>query len=432
MNFNYSIVRWLLMIPCVFLPIVLFGQTEDINFSIHGKIRKETNQIFDSLVRIRRDFHTYPELAGQELRTSKKIAEYLEAIGLKVHTNIGGFGVVGVLKSGKKGKHIAWRADIDALPSKPMTSNNFSSKNLGVHHACGHDVHTTIALGIANVLSTLKDEFNGTIYFIFQPAEENLKGALNMMDQGLFKLIEPDEIYTLHIAPMPEGIITTKANNIYADYRNLQLTFKNTNKKDELLAYLEEYIANLQNIKPDSKFWDNRNLLDPNIGLGNPNTIFKDYVTVNSSSIDNKEKEKITYNVYLSAEKHTMLDSILTKITYDINHSKYAKELINIKYNNNIPLVMNNERLTSFSIFFLNKLHGKENTTPLYGAIPDGRSDDFSYFQMKVPGVYFLLGASDFEKGIISMPHSPNFAIDENSIKTGVSSFSSLIIERLQ
>jgi hypothetical protein len=259
------------------------GFTKELEYvtelSIQDKIQQRTNQIFDSLVKTRRDFHAYPELAGQEIKTSKKIAEYLNALGLEVHTNIGGFGVVGILRTIQKGKRIAWRADIDALKSKHTERHDFSSKNKGVRHICGHDVHTTIALGIANVLSSIKDRLSGSIYFIFQPAEENLSGAKRMINAGLFNLISPDEIYALQMAPMPEGIIATKANNIYADYKHLQITFKNTSKREAPINYLKTLILNFQNVESDSRFWDNRNLLDPNIGLGNPNTIFNpDYV----------------------------------------------------------------------------------------------------------------------------------------------------------
>lgn len=424
--------RLLLSIPFFILTLSIFGQTKRIDFKVHEKIEEHTNQIFDSLVTIRRYFHTFPELAEQEKSTSRKIAEYLRLLGLEVHTNIGGYGVVGILKTNKKGKHIAWRADIDALATNHTDKVNFSSQNEGVGHICGHDVNTTIALGLANVLSSIKENLTGTIYFVFQPAEENLKGAKAMIDDGIFDLMNPDEVYALHIAPMPEGIITTKANNLYADYKRIQVSFKKTKKKEELLDYTKELLLNLQNVKPDSKFWDNQNLLDPNIGLGNPNTIFKDYITVKPNiTIDENDKE-IFVSAYLSAEKHTVLDSILSKIKSDFQQSKYSKEIINIKFDNETALVMNDEKLTFLSMSTLNKVNSKVQVLPMYGAIPDGRSDDFSFFQEKIPGVYFLLGASNFEKGIVSMPHSPNFAVDENCIKTGVKSFSSLIAERLK
>lgn len=177
----------------------------------HVFIQQKTDEIFDSLVSIRRDFHVYPELSGQEERTSKKIEQYLVSLGLEVKTNIGGFGVVGILHGAKKGKKIAWRADIDAMPSNIPDVVNFKSKNEGIRHICGHDVHTTVALGIANVLASQTENLEGTIYFVFQPSEENLKGAQAMIDDGLFDIINPDEMYALHMSPFPAGTIATKS-----------------------------------------------------------------------------------------------------------------------------------------------------------------------------------------------------------------------------
>lgn len=274
MNDSSKIKRTILTIQFIFLSLTIFGQTTEIGKS-HLKIQQQAEQIFDSLVNLRRDLHRHPELAEQEERTSKKIIEYLKSLGLEVHTNIGGYGVVGILKTNKEGKHIAWRADIDALVSDHPDIVNFSSKNEGVRHFCGHDIHTTIALGIANVLSSVKENLTGTIYFIFQPAEENLKGAKAMINDGLFDIINPDEIYALHIAPMPTGIIGTRPAWLFAGYKSVKISFKNSSENDSIITFTKKIISDLQTIKPDSKFWDNRNLMDPNIGLGNTNTIYK-------------------------------------------------------------------------------------------------------------------------------------------------------------
>ncbi|UWX55896.1 M20/M25/M40 family metallo-hydrolase [Maribacter litopenaei] len=139
-----------------------------------------------------------------------KVASYLESLGLEVKKGIGGYGLVGILDTGRPGKHIAWRADMDAIATNMPDVVEFNSKNDGVRHICGHDVHTTIGLGIADVLTGLKEYLNGTVYFIFQPAEEKFTGAKAMMNDGLFDIIKPDEIYGLHLSPSPLGTILTK------------------------------------------------------------------------------------------------------------------------------------------------------------------------------------------------------------------------------
>ena len=135
-----------------------------------------SNQIFDELVAIRNDLHDHPELAGEEKRTSKIVEDYLLDLGLEVKTGIGGYGVVGILNSTKQGKKIAWRADMDA--ALHVFDNKLNHKPQ-VAHICGHDVHTSIGLGIANVLSKCKDDIEGTVYFIFQPSEESFQGGGN-------------------------------------------------------------------------------------------------------------------------------------------------------------------------------------------------------------------------------------------------------------
>jgi len=420
-----------LAIYFLFFGLVSYAQNTEVKPSIHTNVQERTNQIFDSLVKIRRDFHSYPELSGKEKRTSEKIAEHLLRLGLEVHKDIGGYGAIGILKTNKKGKRIAWRADIDALSSDSPDIVDFHSQNKGVRHMCGHDVHTTIALGIADVLVSQKEHLTGTIYFIFQPSEENLNGAKAMINDGLFDIINPEEIYALHIAPMPTGLMSTRPNWIFAGYKSLKISFKNSNKNDSIISYTKKLITNLQNIKPGSKFWDNRNLSDPNIGLGNPNTIYKNFTTVNQNFKIKKTDQQISISTFISSSNGMKMDSIIPTLKAKISCSKYSKKLINLVYNDEFPTIKNNKDLTIKTMQSLSKVYGSQNIITTYGAIPDGRSDDFAFFQKRIPGVYFLLGGSNFEKGIISMPHTPNFAIDENCIRIGVSFFSSMIIERL-
>lgn len=423
--------KFVLTIQFLFIGLFVIAQNAEKEFPLQKIVQQRTDNIFDSLIKIRRDFHIHPELSEQEKRTSKKIAEYLTAMGLEGETGIGGYGVVGILKTGKKGKRIAWRADIDALPSDIPDVVDFHSKNKGVRHTCGHDVNTTIALGIAEVLSGLRERLTGTVYFIFQPSEENYKGAKAMIDDGLFKIINPDEIYASHIAPMPEGVIATRPDWLFADYKIIKVSFKTSSENESETEYTKNLLSSLQNIEPESKFWDTKNLLDPDIGLGNPNTIYKDYRTVNKNFTVEETGNQISISTMVSSSDKRKMDSILPLVKQKINASKYSNNLIKVEYSFQRPVISNNTELTKKAIKSLSSIYGKDKVISLYGAIPDGRGDDFAYFQEQIPGVYFLLGGSNFEKGIISMPHAPNFAVDENCIKTGVEAFSSLIIERL-
>lgn len=144
---------------------IIYGQQKKSEIRIHESIKLETDKVFDKLVQVRRHFHENPELAGKEKITQEVIKKYLLDLGIHVETNIYGYAVVGILKGDKKGKKIAWRADMDALPNDFPDKVDFKSKVKGVQHGCGHDVHMAIALGIAEVLSKNKKSLHGTVYF---------------------------------------------------------------------------------------------------------------------------------------------------------------------------------------------------------------------------------------------------------------------------
>ena len=178
------------------------------------------------LVSFRRDLHAHPELGFQEERTSQKVAEALVAAGLEVHQNIGGTGVVGILRQGNGGASILMRADMDALPITEMSDHGYVSQINGVMHACGHDGHTTMLLGAAKYLAQ-NDTFNGTAYFLFQPNEEHGLGAQAMLADGVLDNYPADEVYAIHNLPgAPLGQFSTRVGNICASETLFEITIK--------------------------------------------------------------------------------------------------------------------------------------------------------------------------------------------------------------
>ena len=161
--------------------------------NIHPQIQSLKNKIIET----RRDFHKHPELSFQEKRTSQIVAKQLESFNIKVQRNIGKTGVVGTLNGNNPGKTIAFRADMDALPIQETGDSTYKSVNDGIMHACGHDAHTSMLLGAAEVLSNMRNNINGTIKFIFQPAEEGFGGAKFMINDGAIDGV--DAIYGLHV-----------------------------------------------------------------------------------------------------------------------------------------------------------------------------------------------------------------------------------------
>ncbi len=398
----------------------------------YQEIVTQTATIYERLVEIRRDLHQHPEISNQEQRTANVVAEYLRALGLEVKTGIGGNGVVGILKGGKKGRKIAWRADMDAVPTEEPDVVDFKSENEGVRHICGHDVHTTIALGIATVLSKQKEELKGTAYFIFQPAEEAYTGAKNMIKDGLFEIIKPDEVYGLHIGPETAGTINYKANELFAYKRSLKVDFKPNANEKELETFMNTIMSSyVRTIESSNSPWDIINKIgDPKIGITNKETIFKDYFILEGTQLYTEDNGDRSYNAAFLETNRKNVDNILDQIKTKILASKFKKNFISIEYTGGLLTPINDPKLTAIAEKTIGSFYEKEKFQRLYGQVPYF-SEDFIFYQQKVPGVFFFLGGSNPEKGIISMPHTPNFAVDETTIKYGVQSFSTLLIERV-
>ncbi|MEN7550075.1 amidohydrolase [Rapidithrix thailandica] len=397
--------------------------------NIHQKIENDTEEIFDNLVEIRRDFHQNPELAGDEKRTSKIIAEYLSKLGLEVKTDVAGHGVIGILKSGKEGKNIAWRADMDALPNDFPDEVPFKSKIKGIQHGCGHDVHMAIGLGIAEILAKNKEAIKGTIYFIFQPEEETFVGAKNMANSSLFSELKIDEIYALHVTGLPVGQIMVKPNELYAYQKRIQITFNDELSKEDAGILYNQIRTETLRKKDGANPWEIPMAFDSIVGLTNPNTIFKDYLFMEENFVIEENNNQLDVKAYAYETNKSNLSNVLPKIEQIIGESEYKDKFISTSFIQENPTVLNDMLLTKNAINTLTNIYGSKSVAMDYGQIPYF-NDDFCYFQQKIPGVYFLLGGSNREKGINAMNHAPNFGVDEECIKVGVKSFSSLILER--
>ncbi|MDN5283761.1 MAG: amidohydrolase [Mucilaginibacter sp.] len=421
--------KFILSLYFLLIVLVSWQQNEKKGLT-HELVRTETDEIYNKLVKIRRDFHANPELAGHENRTQEIIKQYLLNLGFEVKADIYGHSIVGILNGEKKGKKIAWRAEMDALPNDFPDEVEFKSKVKGVQHGCGHDVHLAIGLGIAEILAKNKESLNGTVYFIFQPEEETFVGAKNMIDYGLFSKIHPDEIYGLHVTDLPVDKIMVKPNEMFAYQRRIRIEFKNDLSKEDAKVLTQKIHSSLSRAQTGSKPWEIQRISDPEIGLMNPNTIFKDYLVMDNNFAIYSKKGKLFLEAYLYETGQSNLEKIIPKVEHVIEEEGYKEKLLNISFIQENPTVVNNDKLTKIAIKTLNKIYGNGLMMPDYGQVPYF-NDDFAYFQQKVPGVYFFLGGSNAEKGIVAMNHAPNFTVDEESIRIGVRSFSSLIIERL-
>ncbi|SMG36219.1 amidohydrolase [Marivirga sericea] len=429
MLINMNLRGWFILLMLSFT--ILNGCINKNESNNYLRIEKTTDEIRTKLVALRRDFHENPELAGNEVRSAKIIAKYLEELGLEVKTDIAGNGVIGILHGESAGRNIAWRADMDALPNDFLDDVPFKSKNEGVQHGCGHDVHMAIGLGIAEVLAKNRDLLSGTIYFIFQPEEEPFKGAKNIVQTKDFLNMNLDEIYTLHVTALPVGKIMTKANELYAYQKRIKLSFKKSISQKELKDLYEKIRIETLRTVDGNKPWEIPLAFDTTRGLSNANTMFKDYFFMEENFVIHEESNQWELLADAYETKKSNVSNILSNIIEVINSSGYEDKFISASFIQENPTVMNDEKLTSETSRFLENRFGSELLMQDYGQIPYF-NDDFIYFQEKIPGVYFLLGGSNKEKEINAMNHAPNFRVDEECIRVGVKTFSSLMLNRAE
>lgn len=427
---KHLFVSLLFMILVSCQPQMVRGQQKNV-ISAHQDIKAEADKIFEKLVQVRRDFHKNPELAGNEKQTQEVLKKYLLGLGLQVKTDSYGYGIVGILKGDKKGKRIAWRADMDALPNDFPDKADFKSTIKGVQHGCGHDVHMAIALGIAEVLAKNKKNLHGTVYFIFQPEEETFIGAKSMIEKGLLSQINPDEIYGLHVTALPVGQIMVKTNEMFAYQKRIRIKLKNELSNDETKQLTKKIHDFLSRASTGSKPWEIQKISDPKVGLENSGTIFKDYLIMDENFSSYTKNGVLFLEAYLYETDSSKLKAIIPKITQVIESDGYKDKLLSVSYIQENPTINNDEKLTNTAIKTLDGIYGKGFVVNDYGQVPFF-NDDFAYFQQKTPAVYFFLGGSNIEKGINAINHAPDFEVDEECIRIGVKSFSSLILERLR
>lgn len=404
-------------------------------------VEQQIAGITPKLVAWRRDIHSHPELSNQEIRTAKLVAEHLKALGLQVQTNVGGTGVVGVLKGGLPGKTVALRADMDALPVAEVTNLPFASKtvamNMGqespVMHACGHDGHTAILMGVAEVLVGMKAQIPGTVKFLFQPAEEGYSapaapgtsnGAKAMVDQGVMDGV--DAVFGLHISPgLPVGVVGYRSGPLLAggDTVNIKITGKQTHGAapwagvDPIVA-AAQVVNSLQTV------------------VSRQLDISKEPAVLTIGSIHGGNRENIVPDV---------VDMVGTLRTFDEGMRADAKRRITLTAENvaaasgakaqvwfgpsEYSVTTNPEALTAAVLPALREATGgKVVLIPKISA-----SEDFSEFQKKSPGFFYILGAIPQGKaaGTAAPNHSPAFDFDESAMPVGVRTLSALTLDFL-
>lgn len=390
-------------------------------------ISRYTDTIYSDLINIRRDFHQNPERSGEEERTARIIAQYLTGLGLEVKTGLGGHGVVGYLSNTIEKPVIAYRADMDGIEINLLEVNEFSSKKANISHGCGHDIHITIALGIANVLSKFKSELKGSVLFVFQPSEENLSGAAKMLEDGVFEKIIPQAIFAVHVGPFECGQIAVIPGLALAGFDEFEIHLQGEDAL-RIAKLIENSIDNLGTVRfPNSDremhyFFEKlvRHVNEP-----------EPFILVESSVEPDNDPQNVRVRGIIKASGSDNYQ----KAREAINHltAGHLDDSLrgNISFMKILPDMVNDDALARWSIPFLQEVLGSENVI-LARRITPFSGEDFALFLKQIPGVMFFLGASKKEKDIYAVPHSPHFQVDEEVILAGVKSMAYLLYQYLE
>jgi amidohydrolase len=414
---------------------------EPVEAATARQIDQQIAQVEAKVAAWRRDIHQHPELSGQEVRTAKLVADHLRKLGLEVTTGVGGHGVVGLLKGGLPGRVVALRADMDALPVAETTGLPFASKviakNMGkdspVMHACGHDAHTAILMGVAEVLAGMKAQIPGTVKFIFQPAEEGfsempssdppLWGAKAMVAAGVMDNPKVDAVFGLHITSgIPVGMVGWRSGPVMAGADTVRI--KVTGRQSH-----------------GAMPWDG---IDPIVTSAQ---IINALQTIVSRQLNiTKEPAVLSIGAINGGNRENIVPETVemqgTLRTYDEAMRSDAKQRI-VTIAQSIAAANGAKAEVSFgpSTYSVTNNHAKltETMLPALRQAADGNmvqipkvssSEDFSEFQKVAPGFFFMLGGKPGNRAV-GPNHSPAFDIDEAALPVGVRSLTMLALDYL-
>ncbi len=378
-----------------------------------ASIDSQINKILGKLIKIRRALHANPEVSGKEEETMAFIAGILESLDMQVKRNIGGFGLFGTLRGGNSGKTIAIRADMDALPITEKKGSIYRSKREGVMHACGHDIHMTVAIGAAMVLTQLANKLNGNVRFIFQPCEEGVGGAREMMKAGVLKNPDVDAILGLHVLPsLNTGEIGIKRGTMMASADKLEIVINGRSghaaqphKTVDAILVASMVINAIHHIVSRQ--------IDPftpsiiSLGMINGGTA--------PNIIANRVEIRGTVRS-LTDEVREQLSKAIEKVVKGVTSSMGAS--YEYRFTKGSPPLINDDSITNLIEETAKTLVGADNVIQLEHPTLGG--EDFSFFLQKVQGAFFRLGTGNEKKDTRHPLHNEMFDADEDSIAVGV------------
>lgn len=398
-----------------------------------SSIKKAVTKYSPKIIAMRHEIHQSPELGNREFKTAEMVANHLTSLGMNVQTGVAHTGVIGILRGGKRGPVVGVRADMDALPVTEDTNLPFKStvrttylgKGVGVMHACGHDIHTAVQLGVASVLASMKDDLPGTVKFIFQPAEEGPPpgeegGAELMVRENTMENPRPAAIFGLHaLAGMEVGKIGYTSGPSF--------------------AAVDHFIAKVKGKQAHGAHPDES--IDPIVMASEVVTALQ---TIRSRSLGPREPSVVTVGIIRGGERFNIIPAEVHLEGTVRTYSKAARDGVEsrmrqilkgitsayggsyeLDYDRGTPATINDPALTAQVVPSLERVLGKSNVLAIP---PTMGGEDFSYFSNIVPGFYYRLGM--VKPGTISGGHhTPTFRADDSCIPIGMEAMSTLILD---
>lgn len=372
----------------------------------------------DQLIALRRDIHRHPETAGEEGRTAAVVAERLRTAGLTVSTDVGGHGVVGVLAGVRRGRTVAYRADIDAVPPEDQIDGGTTAA-----HVCGHDLHTAIGIGIAEVLARLRNRLSGRIVFVFQPAEEALTGAEAMIDDGVLRQTRPEEIHALHCGPFPVGqFVVTPGTGLPGQDHSI-ITLSGPDAATQAPQLITD-IGGLATVAPPETSADLERLVED---IQTPHGPLTEFITIQARAAQPDAGGRIevqTSSRCWPEERYTEVRDEISAIAdgYDGTQVTFPAE----PFPAMVCPVGDGRAVRRH----LSNVLGRDKARTVHAAIPFS-GEDFALFLDRIPGTYTFLGVRAPGTDITtSYPHFGSFDPDERAIGYGVRAMAGWLAER--
>jgi amidohydrolase len=370
-------------------------------------------EVRQELVEVRRDLHRHPEIAGQEERTAKVIADRLGALGLEVTSGVGGHGVVALLRGGRAGGVVGYRADMDATPSTmPDPVPEIASTTPGVRHICGHDVHVAVGLGVAEALAAVREELPGTVKFLFQPAEENATGAKAMVADGALDRPTPEAIFTVHTYPMPVGRIGAVEGVTLVGRDMARVRIGGEGDREAASQAVAELLTAATTLEVPASMAEIAAMPLPTeefvlvqVLRAEPDGVLAQ-VTVRGDASREQAKRDLE-------QRLATLDQ--PGLSFELEYQPRV-----------IAGVYSDPELVRASHDAIRAALGEAGLVVAGGA-PPVFSEDVGSFLETIPGAMFWLGVANPEKGISGMPHAPDHAVDEGAIEIGARAMAAVL-----